>query len=1189
MSDYKDIRIYKGNNNAKSDIKDKDEKLKDNKDNLDNLDNLELSIGFKSTRIFPDETLNNKKTSKSIKSYLKKTSKKKLTAKNLKNRLIYVGDIEQAKIHSKANRPLKKVGEFDSKTQFCKCCGLPCEKVGVMEKYSFRDSTDEFIKHGQVISLYFSFYIYSIFILSYVFVSISLPTLIMTHQRANELNKICNELPNIKNFSECSIYLDDSENSYSSILDYSGLNIKNYKIIYSKLSSNINEKYLDKMFVNYSVLNFIGIIAILVFNLGYILLLNNQLYLPDIDIISPRKYSIIITEMDGFYTYLKEKFLSDNNKNSEKDNKNLKKSQIYIGKKHSERDNLDDNEEIDEISDVEKFKNLFKDKISEIFLDKNQKFNISQINVCFKLNQYIKQEGKLEKCNEYIEKIESLPYQIQKNEEMNLKGDKRNYFYAPLSYFNIHWFEKTKNLSDIQKEKKELEKQIDNLVQDSKKINMDKFAGTVIISFNTIKEKEEFLSHFPKNFFVHFLNVVGKLRYFFCFCCIKKIDNTKFWQKRKIQIDEAPEPEDIVFENLEFTTMKKTYRVVGMNMISLLLIGIGFGIIFGLQNLQNYVKKKNYIKFVYYLISLCITIVSSIINLIFEKLLNFLTKIEKLKSITNYYLSYSVKLSLFSFLISGIIPLICEVISGTENYEILISNMIVMFLVNSIVTPLIWTFNPLYYVKQFQIYLIEKNKNPNFYHNRNQKELNKLYELSDMNISCKYSYITKTLLMTFLYISIFPFGVLISLGGFFFCYFLEKYNYINYYKRPEMLNYDLFFFYVNNFVFFLFFLGVGDYIFLSDIYSTKGWSLANIIILGILTIVPFQFILTYDFIGFKESEINKLTFDDVYLDFYTDYERANPMTKKQGMENYIKKLFENGKIDKKQKDNYLKNIENINLMKAYYENRQNVNLIKIQKMLAPTQEMKLLRNKSFKPSVNNMFKLSGNINNLNSNFKNTVALRGENKGRNIKLMDLGDNSEKANKNELLKEGKKINEEKIIKELVEEEEYKENIENKEIEENKDNKDNKDKKDIKENNENEEKKEKDKSIDKCSQKEIEIQIEEKEIENLKATRHIREYYKDPILLRMASSLRVAELIQTNEDNIDTDNSFGKIDEIDEDENEDEKFMIENLEVENSRICYEMEENEENDEKEKTENEKIKKSEEKDDNEKQFDECI
>jgi hypothetical protein len=89
--------------------------------------------------------------------------------------------------------------------------------------------------------------------------------------------------------------------------------------------------------------------------------------------------------------------------------------------------------------------------------------------------------------------------------------------------------------------------------------------------------------------------------------------------------------------------------------------------------------------------------------MIFQSLLNFLTKTEKLKSITNYYLSYSVKLALFSFLISGIIPLICDVISNLENYEILISNMLVMFLANSIVTPLIWTFSPMYYLKQLQI------------------------------------------------------------------------------------------------------------------------------------------------------------------------------------------------------------------------------------------------------------------------------------------------------------------------------------------------------------------------------------------------------------------------------------------------------------------------------------------------------
>ena len=1151
MSDFKNVRVYRGNNNNNNiKLEDKEveynDKYKDNKDIKDNFD-YTIGLTMRSTRIIPEEDLSNKKTNKT--NNLRMPTKKKSTAQ-LNNKLIYIGDIEQAKIHSNANRPLKKVGEFDSKTQFCKCCGLPCEKIGVMEKYKWNDSTEEFIKHGQVISLYFSFYIYSIFILSYTFLAISLPTIILTNQRTKELNKICKEMSNMININECFIYSVDNEKgtNYSSILDFSGLNIKNYKTIHLKLTQNTKDN-ADKIIVNYSVLNFIGLITILFLNFGYILLLYNQIYLPNLNIITPRNYSIIITEMYG-YSYLKKKFSLDANTNNDVDideKKNKKPSLIEVAKKNSERGKLDDKEEVDEISDVEKFKNLFKEKIAEIFLDKNKKhkkYNINQVNVCFKINEYMKKEEKLERCNECIEKIESLPYQKAKNDELKLKddekgdenngekddkkGNERYYFYSPLSEFGIHLFEKKIPLSKLQKEKEDLEKDIDLLLKESKKINMDKFAGAVIISFNTIKEKEDFLSNFPNNFFTRFLKIAGKLRYFFCFCCIKKIDNTEFWQKLKIQIQEAPEPEDVVFENLEFTTMTKTYRVVGMNMISLLLIGIGFGIIFGLQNLQNYVNKKKYNRFLYYLISLCITIVSSVINMIFQYLLNFLTKTEKLKSISTYYLSYSVKLTLFSFLVSGIIPLICDIISDSENYEILISNMIVMFLVNSIVTPLLWTFSPLYYLKKTQIFLIERNEKPNLYHNLNQKELNKLYELSDMDISYKYSYIAKTLLMTFLYISIFPFGVPISLGGFFFCYYLEKYNYLNYYKRPEMLNNDLYFFYVNNFVFFLFFLGIGDYIFLSDIYSTKGWSLANIIILGILIVVPYQYLLNHDFIGLKESEINKLTYDEAYLEFFTDYERSNPMTKREGMENYIKKLFEEGKIDKRQKDNYLKNIENINLMKAYYENRQNVNLIKIQKMLRPLQELKLMKNLSFKPTVNKKFKLSGNLKSLDANFKSTVVLRGENnKGRNLKLIDQKEkeNSEEKKQNELLIPEKKIDEIKEINKLNEEE-------------------------------MEEKIEKEKSIDKCSQKEIEVKIEEKELDWAKETKHIREYYKDPILQRMVCSIKEVELLQTNEENNYADNSIGKICEIDE----------LNLQEDDSRICYEFEG--EKEEKEKSE---------------------
>jgi hypothetical protein len=362
-----------------------------------------------------------------------------------------------------------------------------------------------------------------------------------------------------------------------------------------------------------------------------------------------------------------------------------------------------------------------------------------------------------------------------------------------------------------------------------------------------------------------------------------------------------------------------------------------------------------------------------------------------------------------------------------------------------------------------------------------------------------------------------------------------------------MLNNNLFIFYVNNFIYLLFFYAVGDFIFLSDIYSNKGWSLANIIIFGILIIVPYQLVLNYDFFGFKESEINSLTFDEAYLEFYTDYERANPMTKKEGMKKYIEKLFEIGKIEKKAKDNFLKNIENINLMKVYYENRQNVNLIKIQKNLAPHELKRLKNNATFKASINKKFKLSVNYNTFkNYNLKQTVPLRGERK-KDIEIKELS--LKKLDKENKDKKEKKEPRKRLVK-------FKEVEKDEEIKEIKE----------KEEENRSEKTEKDKDIEKDAEINVEEQEqEEKEaiMERAKATKHFREYYKDPILLRMASSMKVAEIMQSNQDKDDSEGKneesgyiFSKIDENEGDENEnddDDELNIENLEVENSRIDF------------------------------------
>ena len=275
------------------------------------------------TSVILNNDKNNQNPENNSKESTKLKNQKKIKIANSLNRNIlssyymylpYKGKIELAKIHREANSPNKKVGEFTDKSQFCNCCGNPLLIEGIMEKYKYSDSTDDFIQNGQAIPLYFSFYIYSIFILTIAFLSISLPCLIISYNASKDLNKVCNELYEKRIIiDECKIYLDHADNiedenksNFNFILDFSGLNIKNFRIIHSVLTSNKNMN-LDDIFVNFSVLNFIGIWTILLIYLGYIILINNKAHVLDIDILSPKNYSIMITGMDGFFSYLKKK------------------------------------------------------------------------------------------------------------------------------------------------------------------------------------------------------------------------------------------------------------------------------------------------------------------------------------------------------------------------------------------------------------------------------------------------------------------------------------------------------------------------------------------------------------------------------------------------------------------------------------------------------------------------------------------------------------------------------------------------------------------------------------------------------------------------------------------------------------------------------------------------------------------
>ena len=285
---------------------------------------------------------------------------------------------------------------------------------------------------------------------------------------------------------------------------------------------------------------------------------------------------------------------------------------------------------------------------------------------------------------------------------------------------------------------------------------------------------------------------------------------------------------------------------------------------------------------------------------------------------TNFYLSYSIKLTLFTFCTSAIIPLISNYIFYGAKFDLLVTNMLMMFLTNAFLTPFMWSMNFEFLLKKLKICLLKQNQET-----YTQKELNELYELLDMSIASKYSYIFKTLLMSFF-----------------------KFNFSKMYKRPDILNSEICEFYSNYFTINFFMLAIGDFIFLEEENNKGILTILNVIIFGALIIVPINQIFDIDFIGINESDLNTEKYEECYFTFFNDYEKANPMTKKEGIKNFMLKLEKDGLISRSEYSQIIANFDNANLMETYYKARKNLGNSMAQQAFVNRKKMSTLRKKT---------------------------------------------------------------------------------------------------------------------------------------------------------------------------------------------------------------------------------------------------
>ena len=861
-----------------------------------------------------------------------------------------LGKIEWAKEHASANRPLNKINEFTKSTKFCNCCNLPCETPGIIESFSCFEKTENFSACGKAVPLYFYYIKYCIFCLFLIFFAMSIPITLINNKHLLEIKQYCKYL-NINNNSNigayhneinvtsiCEKYLE-TNNSITNFFNWFYKTSNDNILDYKKLLNYTGHNNYDNIFINYSFIGFYCMLSLFIFNVYYIILFKAKIKLEKYDNIQPSDYTVLITDLQKMVNEFK--------------------------KQNEEKDNIIDNNQQDDLTggisdyDYSINMNFLKTQIGQftqflidnLFYNKKyeQNINIFNLNLCYKLNDFMVLKEKQEKCKYKIFQVKNNPYQIEKNILNNCAGDHRRYYESPFTLIGLDWLlcsNKGVTLEELNKENELYEKKLNSLVTKAKLKN---FCGCIFATFNTLKDKEDFYNKYPHFYVELIFYYLNKLKYHICCCFIDKKNNKTI---KRIRVHSAPEPEDVIWENMEFTVLQRFFRIVFIYCLSISLILITLLIVYYLNEKQKVIEKKNWNELLKYIGSFAISIIISILNVILEIIMKTFTKMEKPKSMTSYYLSYSIKLSIFTFVTSAFVPFLSNYFSGRlkkHDNATLINNMFFLFLTNSFLKPIIWTINIPLIIKKIRIFFIERKLEPNLVHHKTQKELNDIYEYPDMDIASKYSYINMTLLMSMFYLPIFPVGVTFSLLGLILAYFLEKYNFTHNYKRPKMMNERLGEFYLNIFICIMISYSFGDYFFNKGLFINDIWPNKNIIIFGILSLIPYTKLIVNQFN--KKFEHNSTPINDIYFSFYNDYQRQNPFTKKEGMYFYINELRNRGYISKFLYDILIKNIEKINVMEIYYNTSKNFTLNQTQQSLARIKNKKKFSMDDLKKSI----------------------------------------------------------------------------------------------------------------------------------------------------------------------------------------------------------------------------------------------
>ena len=871
------------------------------------------------------------------------------------------GKIFLAEIHGSAQHFLK-IKKLSKYIRFCKCCLLPSETPGVVIPYTCLDKKEDF---GIGIQLYFVYILFCMVICFSAGLLCTIPSMIYSKKYFDDLTEYCDYNynytdKNLSNITEyCFKYLSavrKSEEIFKEdlsviktdwIVKFSAENIVNYYKIFEEKSSN--PEIITDSLLNYSFIYFLAAIVLLIINfifIHYINLLDDK---ENFESTTPRDYTLLIhgvkrpnkniskiqhliniiseISQDYFkielhhiipcydlvelYKLTKEVF-EDKIKIYHAYNF---KRQKNLHKMYAEKHNISENEY--------QFNNYYNNQMIKLNAENknNSQANINQDNYPININN--SQLSDLINQKE-IQKSISWGQLNQNTNQIFIHDNKLNYYIKFLCMI------KATPLNEIEQRIAKKNKRIQEIEKDLSE-NPDKHSsGTYFVVFKYMKMKDQFYDFYP----THLLQkIFFYMKYFFQNIifdkCVSERTKRMNYLKKEIKVENATEAYEVIWQNLGFSLCKKTLLFSLSFVMSLVLFGISFVIIYILNYWQfQLTEEGNEHEFYEYLLSFVISIIISLINSLGRKVLKYITRnFEAIETKTEYYISLSSKITIFTFINTNIVPLISNLIQREyDDNSVLLNNVFVIFLTNFTLNPLVFYLNPNLLVKlskraRARMALEGLPLEDSIY---TQDELNRLFQNPSMSLCYKYGFYSNVVLTTFFYMSIFPLGAAFSFLGLLLSYFLEIVH-LGFYKRPELLNSRLCKYFVNNFKVAMAVFAIGNYIFLHDAekHYDINWCLVNLILFIVIVFIPY-YSFKINLLGITEGEITKGSYEDYELTFPTDYEKQNPLTKKQAMIKYFKKLRKMNYIDDIQSEYLINRIKRENNMVSYYKTSKNV-------------------------------------------------------------------------------------------------------------------------------------------------------------------------------------------------------------------------------------------------------------------------